>query len=248
MRFHFAVLSTLLTLGACTPWARPEATTPVVPHAEAEVRVDSVRVEVAPPEMARLEQRVAVLQLQLLERGAQNQRLAEQLREARQEVVRTMAKLQSQANRAEAATGMAEAEVAVQTLASLEGGRSSAEYAEARALLDESTAQFDAGNFGGALYLATYARAAATSGRRGFTGLDGRELVSGETLFALPIAMTTTSRSNVRSGPGLDFSVQFVLDAGASITGVSYSGAWVRVVDHTGGEGWIFHQLVAGRR
>src|SRR5947199_235423 len=59
-----------------------------------------------------LEQRAARLELKVLEQEAQVDELQSRLDDARHEVVRAMAKLQSLATRAEAASGMAEAEIA----------------------------------------------------------------------------------------------------------------------------------------
>jgi hypothetical protein len=244
-----ATLTTLVLAAAACAHGGPPPEPVAAPVAEPPpARVDTVRVEVAPPEMADMERRIAVLQLQLLEKDAQNRRLADQLNETRLEVVRTMAKLQSQATRAEAASGVAEAEIALQALAGVEGGPDSREYAEARNLLTQGTQQFEAGNFGGALYLATYARAAAANGQSRIAGADGHELLSGESVFALPVRLATSSRSNVRNGPGLEFSVRFVVEAGTPLSGLSYSGEWVRVVDPEGRGGWIFSTLVDSRR
>jgi uncharacterized coiled-coil protein SlyX len=74
-----------------------------------------------PPDTVRihdveLEQRAQRLELALLERDAQIEELQTRLDETRQEVVRAMAKLQTLATKAEAASGLAEAEVAVQSL------------------------------------------------------------------------------------------------------------------------------------
>ncbi len=251
MRPTTAMLTVLvLAAAACAHGGPPPVPVAAPVQDPPPVRVDTVivEVEVAPPEMAQMERRIAVLQLQLLERDAQSRRMAEQLNETRLEVVRNMAKLQSQATRAEAASGVAEAEIALQALGGVEGGTDSREYAEARDLLTQSTEQFELGNFGGALYLATYARAAAANAQSRIAGADGRELLSGESLFALPVRLATTSRSNVRSGPGLDFAVQFTLEAGTPLSGLSYSGEWVRVVDAEGRGGWIFSTLVDSRR
>ncbi|MEJ2203844.1 MAG: SH3 domain-containing protein [Gemmatimonadota bacterium] len=242
------LLAALLTAGGCSYFRRPPPPEPVPVEEPMPIRADTVVVEVEPPEMAQMERRIAALQLQLLERDAQNRRLAERLNETRQELVRNMAKLQSQASRAEAASGIAEAEIALQALASVEGGSTSPEYSEGLALLAQSSSQFEAGNFGGALYLAAYARSTAGEGQSRLRENDGRELVSGESVFLLPVSLSTTSRSNVRRGPGMGFPVEFVLDEQASVSGISYSGEWVRIVDGTGREGWIFHALVTSRQ
>jgi SH3-like domain-containing protein len=41
--------------------------------------------------------------------------------------------------------------------------------------------------------------------------------------------------------------VVFSLDAGAPVTGYSYSDLWVRVSDATGRTGWVFHSLIDRR-
>jgi SH3-like domain-containing protein len=66
-------------------------------------------------------------------------------------------------------------------------------------------------------------------------------------MFARPVPLKTTGRSNVRSGPGLTFDVKFTLESGASIVGQSYTSQWVRIVDDSGREGWIFQTLVSSR-
>src|SRR5260370_34612354 len=69
-----------------------------------------------------LEQRAGRLELKTLEQEAQIEELQDRLDDARREVVRAMAKLQSLATRAEAASGMAEAEIALEALRSANGG------------------------------------------------------------------------------------------------------------------------------
>ncbi|MDH3457685.1 MAG: hypothetical protein OER90_12675, partial [Gemmatimonadota bacterium] len=123
---------------------------------------DTVRiVDTLEVESAIMRARVAELQLTVLEKDAQLTDMAGQLDAVRQEVVRTMAKLQSQATRAEAASGMAEAEIAVRDLRSAAGGQDLAEIGEAERLLASSLAEFNNEQYSGALYLATQARTMA---------------------------------------------------------------------------------------
>lgn len=212
---------------------------------ETVVRVDTVVVEAAGK--ADLERRLARLQLRLLERDAVIEELRRSLDAQRQEVVRNMAKLQNQATRAEAASGMAEAELAIQTLAEVSsGGEDSDEYSRAQMLLQQASAAFERSNFGGALYLANEARVAASTGSTRIAGLQSEGPRSGEVPFAVPVPLTTLQRSNVREGPGLEHSVSVTLDEGVRLTGHSYTTEWVRVSwDGGSSEGWIFHTLVA---
>ncbi len=193
------------------------------------------------------EQKIARLQVQLLERDAQVEELRARLDEARREVVRAMAKLQTLASRAEAASGMAEAEVALRSLKAVAGQQAAPEVAQAGQLLQMGSAEFDKQNYGGALYLANQAKGLAGAGRGRLAGGDRESLRPGEVLFAVPVPLQVQGRSNVRAGPGSGFKILFTLEAGASLTGYSSADAWVRVTDEGGRSGWVFYNLV-GRR
>ena len=209
-------------------------------------RVDTVRVETAAAADPALQERVGRLQIQLLERDVQLQELQEQLESTRLELVRNMARLQTQASRAEVASGMAEAEIALGTLRRGTGTTTLPELSQAEDLFRQSTAEFAGNNYGGALYLATQVRALARTCQSRLQGRGGA-LAAGESLFAVPVPLQTTARTNVRSGPGTNFDVAFTLDPSTSVTGQSYTSQWVRVLDEQRREGWIFNTLVTSR-
>jgi uncharacterized coiled-coil protein SlyX len=207
-------------------------------------RPDTTRTQVRDPE---LEARVARLELQVLEREGQIDALQAQLEDARQEVVRAMAKLQTLATRAEAASGMSEAEIAVQSLRGSGGREVSAELTQAGRLLSMSTSEFNQENYGGALYLATQARSVALAARGRLASVDPSTQRQGEVLFAVPLRLQANGQTNVRQGPGRNFSVAYTVERGTALVGVSYVGQWVRVTDDTGRSGWIFQGLLARR-
>ena len=200
-----------------------------------------------------LEQRAARLELKVLEQAAQVEELQRRLDDARREVVRAMAKLQSLATRAEAASGMAEAEIALQALRSASGSNSRAptpaEYGQGMQLLQLATTEFDQQNYAGALYLATEAKNAAAAGQGRVASDDrgGGTVRKGESPFALPLRLQTTGRANVREGPGAGFKVLFTLETGVPVVAYSYVDQWVRVKDDSDRSGWI-HQTLIGRR
>jgi hypothetical protein len=194
-----------------------------------------------------LEQHTARLELRLLEGEAQVGDLQAKLDEARQEVVRAMAKLQTLASKAEAASAIAEAEIAIETLKTAAGQLGTAEAAPAEQLLRMSTKEFDVENYGGALYLANQAKNLAARSQTRLTSSVRGALRPGEVLFALPLQLQTQVRGNVRDGPGTNFKVLFTLDAGTPLLGYSYADVWVRVSDESGRGGWIFYTFV-GRR
>jgi uncharacterized coiled-coil protein SlyX len=203
---------------------------------------------VVPPDTVRihdveLEQRAQRLELTLLERDAQIEELQTRLDETRQEVVRAMAKLQTLATRAEAASGLAEAEVAVQSLRTAGGQRATTELAQATKLLQQSGAEFNKQNYAGSLYLASQTKrlAGAAKGRLSGTGNGSRP---GESTFTTPVRLQTVRRSNVREGPGTNFKVLFTIEAGSSVTGYSYTDNWIRVTSEDGRAGWVMRNLV----
>ncbi len=234
-RFRWVLCSACsVSLAACASGAR------LGTRAPERVVVDTVEVR-ADPE---LQQRVATGQLQLLERTAQVENLQRQLDAARREAVRAMARLQTLASRAEAASAMAEAEIGVQAVTDAAGDDDVPESIEARHLLMLSATEFGDENYGGALYLASQARSAARAGEFRLTSERQGDRRPTEVLFALPVPLATARRSNVRTGPGLGFRVLFTLDPATPLVGHSYTQQWVRITDDEGRDGWIFHNLV----
>jgi len=192
------------------------------------------------------DKRIARLELQLLSNDAQIEDLQTKLEDTRAEVVRAMAKLQSGASRAQAASSMAEAEVALQTMKTGSQGQDPPPEADqVSRLVRQAAAEFDKQNYGGSLYLANQAKTLASS-YRGRLAVAGRESARpGETPFAVPLKLVTTTRGNVRGGPGTGFPIVFAADSGATLTGYSYLDEWIRISDDGGRGGWIFRTLVS---
>ncbi len=242
-RSLFQMLVVLGLVTACSS-LRP-AREPVPPVAPAEpAPVSAPTPEPIVTRDPELEQKLALTELRLLEKEAQVGELQTRLDDARQEVVRAMAKQQSLASRAEAASGMAEAEIALQSLRATPGAQGVQEVSR---LVRLSTAEFDKQNYSGALYLASQAKGAAFAARGQLASAQHGPLRAGEKLFASPLKLQTTSGANVREGPGLNFKVVYTLPAGAALTGRSHAEQWVRITDDTGREGWIYLNLIARR-
>jgi len=242
-----ATVPLLVLLGAGCSLFRAPSTQPA--RAPADTGRTGTRRQPVVARDTALEQRAARLELKVLEQEAQVAELQSRLDDARREVVRAMAKLQSLATRAEAASGMAEAEIALQALRSANGNNSptSPEYGQGSQLLQLATAEFDQQNYAGALYLATEAKNAAAAGQGRVSSDDRASTRKGEVPFALPLPLQTTGRANVREGPGANFKVMFTLETGVPIVAYSYAEQWVRIKDGNDRPGWI-HQSLIDRR
>jgi hypothetical protein len=230
-----------LCTGACAGFGTPPTTSSAPPVAPAPAPAAAVQSPAS--SNGTLEARIDELELRLLEARAQHLEVQARLDDARREVVRAMAKLQSQATRAEAASGMAEAEIALQALPPTAAGLS----AEGARLMDQSTGEFDNQNYEGALYLANEAKNAAAVARRQIAGADQVSARPYERSFAVPLPLQTTSPANVREGPGVSFAVLFVLPDGAPLTGHAAAQQWLRVTDESGRRGWISQGLIRAR-
>lgn len=193
-----------------------------------------------------LQERVAELQLGLLDKEAQVAELRENLDEAVLEVVRAKARLQSVDSRAEAASTMAEAEIALNGVRDAAGGDTGPELLQAEQLLEMSARAFEGENYGGALYLASQAMGLASIGRGRFSAGDVSRR-AGEISFAVPLRLETVRNSNVRDGPGRGSKVLFTVRERTPLVGLAYEGQWVRIRDDQGRGGWVFHSLVRSR-
>ncbi|HEX9632666.1 MAG TPA: SH3 domain-containing protein [Gemmatimonadales bacterium] len=239
-----AALLPVLLGAACAPAPQGNGA-PSPAGARDTVFVNRTRTDtVADPETR---QRLSQVEVEVLARDARIQVLEEQIEEARREVVRIMARSQTVASRAEAASGIAEAELAIRTLTTAAGRRSAPEAASANKLLQSSEGEFQNGNFGGALYLATQARVIAGQGIDRFSRAEAEPLRPGETPFQVPLRLRSTTRANVRDGPGTNYRVLFTLEADQPVTGASYVEGWVRITDGEGRTGWIARALVESR-
>jgi hypothetical protein len=240
-RIRFILIGAVAVLGGCGGGTQPSQAPEPVPDpvsAPVAARAETVTVVRADPAM---ERELAQAQLRLLEQDALIENLQQMLDEAQREVVRSLAKLQTSATRAEAASAMAEAELAVQSLRRAAG--QAGDLRRAERLMGESSAEFNKTNYGGALYLANQVK--NVTSQRAPAG--GEQLRQGETAFAVPVALETGSRANVRDGPGTNFRILFTLESGATLTGRSHVAGWIRVTDDQGRTGWISQGLVVRR-
>jgi len=228
-------MAVLLTACSSAPPVSPAPETPTETALDVQQPAPSRRT----PDAAS-ERRIASLELQLLEKAAEADQLQGQLDEARREVVRSMARMQSTATRAEAASGIAEAELALQSMPdNLAAGP--------RALTEQASGEFEKANYGGALYLATQAKSEALAARGQIAEVDQDALRPYERALALPLQLETTTGANVRSGPGTGFGVVYTLPARSPVVAYSSAEQWLRVIDDSGRRGWISQNLIRGR-
>jgi hypothetical protein len=190
-----------------------------------------------------LEGKIGELQLHLQEQETRLKDMQRKLDEAIEEVVRAKAKMHSLESKAEAASTIAEAEIALNVLKGRMGGQEKgSEYDQADHLLKMSLQEFEKENYGGALYLVNQAKDFIKAGE---ARLESQKRAA-EVFFAAPIALRMLRTGNVREGPGSNFKILFTLGKGTPLVGHSRRGQWVRVEDQKGRAGWTSYTLVEG--
>jgi hypothetical protein len=243
--FRAAVLwlsvAALAACGARQP--PPPAPAPVVAAPPPPPKPETVTVRVAVHDTA-LENEVVRLRMQLLERSAQLAQTSRRADQATTDLVRAMARLRSMATRAEAASAIAEAEVTLQQLRGA-GQQLPPEARQAEAALRQGSAAFDAENYAGAVYLATQAKGFATVGR-GRLAEGAATARPGEQAFAVPVPLTTTTRTNLRAAPGVGSELIATVAPGTPLTAYAYSEDWLRVTMADGRGAWVHQSLVQG--
>lgn len=204
-----------------------------------------------------LNRRIADLEIALLQSSALVNDLErrvgsqqEQLDDAITEVVRTKSKLRSLESKAEAASTIAEAEIAVRSMKNrneVEDREASDALEKAQRLLEQSSLEFKAGNYGGALYLAVQSKSQANTGESRPHSKDQRITQAGEKAFEQILPLALTKNTNLRAGPDLKQKVLATLKQGTPVVGYGYKENWIRVGTDAGMTGWVHQSLVMAR-
>ncbi len=256
-----ASLALAATIGCAGSMKKPE-TRPVetveAPRCDCsqlEGEIDRLKGRVEPPcDTQQFEDEAAALRLRVLEKDAVARSLRDQLstervelEEAIGEVVRSKAKLRSIESKAQAASDMAEGEIALKTAkARYSGADRPPALSAAEQLLVGSAKEFERQNYGGSLYLAGQARTKIRAAEAQARSRGSVDSVGGEIRFAAPVELKVAKSCKLRKSPGLEADVLSTLPPGTSVTGLSYKGKWVRVAYGDRSIGWIFQTLLAG--
>jgi hypothetical protein len=201
-----------------------------------------------------LEEKLAEAQVRFLEKDAQIKGLEEQMESQQKmlddavvEVVRAKAKLRSLESKAEAASNMAEAEIAVKALkVELGVKEQDPDVLKVEHLLKMSSDEFKNENYGGALYLTNQAKGHIKACQMRLRSREGTTF-NGETQFTQPLALEVLKSSHLKKEPDSKSKTISKLQKGTQLTAYSHKGGWIRVTCESGTSGWVL-QSVLGRR
>jgi hypothetical protein len=195
-----------------------------------------------------LDEKLARMHLQALEKDAEIRALNQKLEAAILEVVRAMAKLRGLSGRAEAASNLAETEIALKSIPAEVALRpKDSDLSQAQQLLRMATEEFKKQNYDGTVYLTSQVKMLIKP--RNDRLVKGAEVskTDGEHALSAILALRASNKSNVREGPGPSFKILFVIDRGTPLSAVSYNGVWVRIKTDDGRAGWVHYSLIDQR-
>jgi hypothetical protein len=195
-----------------------------------------------------LEEKLARMHLQTLEKDAEIRALNQKLEAAILEVVRAMAKLRGLSGRAEAASNLAETEIALKSLPAEPALRpKDSDLLQAQQLLRMATEEFRKQNYDGTVYLTNQVKTLIKPRNDRPVRAGDLAKTDGEQALSPVLALRASNRSNVREAPATTAKVLFVVQRGTPLSAVSYSGVWVRVKTDDGRSGWVHYSLIDQR-
>ena len=196
-----------------------------------------------------LQQEISTLQQQLAAKDAEITRLQaqQQAREREREettvqAARAEVKLRRFATEADAASRLAEVEVALETLQARPGAGDRPLQALIRPLADMAEDSFKQGEFNAAVERSTQARQLIDMLLANDAASD--QGAAPESAFKVAVPLRIKVDTRLRSQPDTRAAVLGVLPATTPVTALGYHGLWLQVQTPDGDTGWISSELV----
>ena len=196
-------------------------------------------------QIALLNNKLAMLDLKLLEKQAEINQLEILHQNAIKEAVRAKAKLRSHSSKATAVANMVETKMTLKAIQSEElEAQQKKTLKQAEKLLQMSDLALDEGNIEGASFLSGKARQLilTVNIQENDQGVPKKKY--NKIILLSPVSMKTVKRSNVRDVPGIEGKRVFQLNKNSLVRALAYSGTWVHIEDSSQRKGWIHYQLV----
>jgi len=211
-----------------------------------ELHAQQQRVEELEQQLERQKQLTGNLQLKLLSRHAEIDKLVLTNERLVRDFARNISKARSRGDKTETIRLIAEVDTLLISFAedTLSGSQQTS-LLRAKKYLRESKEELEKDNLELASYLANQALSLTQDMQLKARNPEAR----GDAVdidFLVPLPMTLLDRSNVRSGPSIKDKVLFVLMKGARVAATGYRGQWVKVEIPGRGEGWVYYSLLKG--
>jgi hypothetical protein len=191
-------------------------------------------------EIARLRQDVADRDAELRNLRVSQREQVKVIQESTREVTRAKVKLRRLATQAEAASYIAEVEVALESLRAAQGVTAKAPLLDvAQAMIASSAAPFAEADYEAAKDRAAQAEQLVAAIANSRPPSRSRPWVPGEVLLQMPIPLRVTDESRLLRQPRRGARVTEELGKDRLVVARAYKGNWLRVDTEYGRSGWI---------
>jgi hypothetical protein len=246
------LLSFALSGCVTAPPAEPPLAPVPVPVTVAQV--DTVREPVCPScdeqirEIAQLRQDIANRDAELRDLRSNQRDQGRILQESTREVTRAKVKLRRLATQADAASYIAEVEVAMDSLRLSLGATSPVPLMVlAQGILESTGAPFAQGDYGVAMDRAAQAEQLITLVAQHQVRPGSRPRAPGEVPLQVAIPLKVTVDSNLRRQPLGNAAVVGVLKKDSPLVAYAYKGSWLQVETEDGRSGWVDQTRLGAR-
>ena len=255
MKQLFLVLAACALIAACAtpppPQPEPEpAAPPPTPAPAPPVAVP------APPscpacvdrsdELARLRLELAVREAEIKDLRSSQREQVKAVQDSTREVTRAKARMRRLATQADAASYMAEVEVALGAMRATPAASQSPLLGLAQAFLDASQPAFAQGDYAAAMDRAGQAEQLIAAAAEGAPATP-RSRVTGEVLLQVSIPLKASADSSLRREPQPRAPVVTALRKDSALVAHAYKGNWMRVETEDGKFGWLPQTSLAAR-
>ena len=170
------------------------------------------------------------------------------MQESTQEVTRAKVRLRRLATQADAASYIAEVEVAMESLRASRGATATVPLIVlARGILESTAAPFAQGDYGAAMDRAAQAEQLIASVAHPRARPRSRPPVPGQVPLQVEIPLKVTSDSHLRRQPLRAARVVGVLKKDSPLVAHAYKGRWMLVTTESGRSGWIDQMRLGAR-
>lgn len=233
------LLGIIFLFAACAPTTGPVVAPAPNPELD-ELRHENAQLKL---ELSEKEQVMAGMQLKLLEKHAEVNRLTSMNEQLINEFVRNKSTTRNRGDKAETARLIAEVDTLINTLKSGSTTSHHDVLGRAEKYLADSKSELDVGNIDGSFYLASQALELVQEAQL-IAEAASQNSKGVFITFSVPLPMKLVETSNVRSGPSLEDKVLFVLGKGKAVRAVGYQRQWIKVLIKGRGSGWIHSSLL----
>jgi hypothetical protein len=197
-------------------------------------------------EIARLRQELASRDAELKDLRSSQRETVKAVQESTREVTRAKARLRRLATQADAASYVAEVEVALRSARASPPAAQSPLLPLAQAFLEAAQAPFAQADYGTAMDRAAQAEQLITAAAEG-SPTASRSRVTGEVLLQVGIPLKANADSALRREPRPRAAVVAALRKDSALVAHAYKGDWMRVETDEGKFGWLPQTALAAR-